>query len=152
MCVLSIKVPIRKNSGNFFNDPCIYIYIYICMHVFIYLQIYIYIYIYILGSDLAIVFLYYLMSVIFLHENVQYVLPKKLMERQLDIYQFSWCPWCYGYRRRKWTRQHEFKSWTRPIAFYIALIPLGKVWIQLFSLQLWVNSRIDLILQPWWGN
>ena len=23
------------------------------------------------------------------------------------------------------------------IAFHIALIPLGKVWIQLFSLQLW---------------
>ena len=20
------------------------------------------------------------------------------------------CPWCNGYRRRKWTRQHEFKS------------------------------------------
>ena len=22
------------------------------------------------------------------------------------------CPWCNGYRRRKWTRRHEFKSWT----------------------------------------
>ena len=53
------------------------------------------------------------------------------------------CPWCNGYRRRKWTRWHEFKSWTRLIAFHIALIPLGKVWIQLFSLQLWVNSRLD---------
>ena len=42
-----------------------------------------------------------------------------------------------------WTRRHEFKSWTRLIAFHIALIPLGKVWIQLFSLQLWVNSRTD---------
>ena len=29
------------------------------------------------------------------------------------------------------------------IAFHIALILLGKVWIQLFSLQLWVNSRAD---------
>ena len=29
------------------------------------------------------------------------------------------------------------------IAFHIALIPLGKVWIQLFSFQLWVNSRAD---------
>ena len=29
------------------------------------------------------------------------------------------------------------------IVFHIALIPLGKVWIQLFSLQLWVNSRAD---------
>ena len=28
MCVLSIKVPRQKNSGNF-NDPRIYIYIYI---------------------------------------------------------------------------------------------------------------------------
>ena len=28
MCVLSIKVPIRKKSGNLFNDPCIYRYIY----------------------------------------------------------------------------------------------------------------------------
>ena len=37
------------------------------------------------------------------------------------------CPWCNGYLRRKWTRRHEFKSWTRPIAFHIALIPLGKV-------------------------
>ena len=41
------------------------------------------------------------------------------------------CPWCNGYRRRKWTRRHEFKSWTRLIAFHIVLIPLGKVWIQL---------------------
>ena len=53
------------------------------------------------------------------------------------------CPWCNCYSRRKWTRRHEFKSWTRLIAFHIALIPLGKVWIQLFSLQLWVNSRTN---------
>ena len=56
------------------------------------------------------------------------------------IYTF---PWCSCYRRRKWTRRHEFKSWTWLFAFHIALIPFGKVWIQLFSLQLWVNSRID---------
>ena len=42
----------------------------------------------------------------------------------------EWCPWCSRYRRRKWTRRHEFKSWTRLIAFHIALILLGKVWIQ----------------------
>ena len=40
------------------------------------------------------------------------------------------CQWCNWYRRRIWTRRHEFKSWTRLIAFHIALIPLGKVWIQ----------------------
>ena len=57
-----------------------------------------------------------------------------------------------GYRRRKLTRRLEFKSWTRLIAFHIELISLGKVWIQLFSLQLWVNSRADWVLQPWWGN
>ena len=66
---------------------------------------------------------------------------------------YHWrCSWCNGYRRRKWTRQHEFKSWTRQIAFHVALIPLGKVWIQLFFLQLWVNSRADWVVQPWWGN
>ena len=53
------------------------------------------------------------------------------------------CPWCNGYRRRIWTRRYEFNSWTRLIAFHITLIPLGKVSIQLFSLQLWVNSRAD---------
>ena len=53
------------------------------------------------------------------------------------------CPWCNDYRRRKWTRRHEFKSWSRLITFHIALIPLRKVWIQLFSLQLWVNSWTD---------
>ena len=58
------------------------------------------------------------------------------------------CPWCNGYRRRKWTRRHEFKSWMRLIAFHIARISLGKVWIQLFSLQLWVNSRANRVLQP----
>ena len=53
------------------------------------------------------------------------------------------CPWSNGYRRRNWTRWHKLKSWMRLIAFHIALIPLGKVWIQLFSLQLWVNSGTD---------
>ena len=62
------------------------------------------------------------------------------------------CPLCNGYRRRKWTRRHEFKSWTKKRAFHIALIPLGKVWIQLFSFQLWLNSRADWVLQPWLGN
>ena len=53
---------------------------------------------------------------------------------------YKWrCPCCNGYRRRKWTWRYEFKSWTRLIAFHIALIPSGKVWIQLFSLQ--ANSR-----------
>ena len=49
---------------------------------------------------------------------------------------FRRCPRCNVYRRRKWTRNHEVKSWTRLIAFHKALIPLGKVWIQFFSLEL----------------
>ena len=53
------------------------------------------------------------------------------------------CPWCNDYHRR--TRWHELKSWTRLITFHIAQIPLGKVWIQLFSLQLWINRRADWI-------
>ena len=35
MCVLSIKVPIRKKSVNLFNDPRIYIYIYIYIYIHI---------------------------------------------------------------------------------------------------------------------
>ena len=62
------------------------------------------------------------------------------------------CPWYNGYRRRKWNRWLVFKSWTKLIAFHIELKPLGKVRIQLFSLQLWVNSGTDYVLQPWWGN
>ena len=33
--------------------------------------------------------------------------------------------WCNGYRRRKWTRRHEFKSWTRLIVFHISTNTLG---------------------------
>ena len=36
---------------------------------------------------------------------------------------------------------NEFKSLIRIFAFYIALITLGK--IQLFNLQIWMNSRTD---------
>ena len=54
MCVLSIKVPTRKKSGNLFDDLVyIYIYIYIrrsfkkFIYIYIYIYIYTYIYIYI---------------------------------------------------------------------------------------------------------
>ena len=79
----------------------------------------------------------------------QYEMKKMKMMIALLLWR---CPWCNGHRHRKWTRQLEFKSWTRLIAFHIALISLGKVWIQLFSLQLWVNSRTDWVLLPGWGN
>ena len=39
---------------------------------------------------------------------------------------------CWSSNNKLCTQKHwyEFKSWTRLIAFHIALIPLGKVWIQ----------------------
>ena len=87
---------------------------------------------------------------------LNYKIQKKMCAQLSNLYDkviSKWrCPWCSRYHRRKWTRRHEFKSRMRLIAFHIALIPLGKVWIQLFSLQLWVNSRADWVLQPWWGN
>ena len=55
------------------------------------------------------------------------------------------CSWCYGYCCRKWTLPSEFKSWTRPFVFHIALILWGKICIQLFSLQLCINSRSDWV-------
>ena len=42
---------------------------------------------------------------------------------RIYLWKFRRCPWYNGYRCKKWTRQHEFKSWTRLIAFHIALIP-----------------------------
>ena len=54
MYELSIKVPIRKKSGNLFNDPRVYIYIYLYTHTHTHTHthtyIYIYIYIYIYNS------------------------------------------------------------------------------------------------------
>ena len=61
-------------------------------------------------------------------------------------------PWCNGYRRRKWIQRHEFESLARLITFNIALIPLGKVWIKLFFLQLLVDSREDWVHCSWLGN
>ena len=92
---------------------------------------------------------------ILLYGCTTWTLTKRLKKKKLDgnyTRMFRRYPWCNGYRRRKWTRRHKFKSWTRLIAFHIALIPLGKVWIQLFSCQLWVNSRTDCVLPPWWGK
>ena len=36
--------------------------------------------------------------------------------------------------------------------FHKAPILLRKVWIQLFSIQLWLISRADLVLKVWYGN
>ena len=47
MCVLSIKVPIRKKSGNLFSDPRVYAQIPVHEQKLIHLGVHIYIYIYI---------------------------------------------------------------------------------------------------------
>ena len=36
ICVLWIKVPIWKKSGNFFNEPCVCVCIYIYIYIYIY--------------------------------------------------------------------------------------------------------------------
>ena len=51
------------------------------------------------------------------------------------------CPWCNGYRRRYWTRRHEFKSWTDCISH--SSNTLGKGMNRIILPQLWVNSRAD---------
>ena len=52
------------------------------------------------------------------------------------------CLWHNSYRK-KWIQQTRIKCWMRLFAFHIGLIPLRKVWIQLFSLQLGINSWAD---------
>ena len=82
---------------------------------------------------------------------------------QMDVWIVGWSynylqwlcslvTWCNGYHQRKWLWQMEFKSWTSLFTFLIPLISLGKVWILLFAFQLWVNSKADWVLEPWYGN
>ena len=47
---------------------------------------------------------------------------------------------CNGYCHRKRTQRLKYKFWARMVAFHIVLIHLEKVWIQLYSLLLWVNN------------
>ena len=72
----------------------------------------------------------------------------------LNIYiKWIWHKITYkGWYAIKTQPTNQIKSWTRLIALPIALIPLGKVWIQLFSLQLWVIRRAGWVLQPRLGN
>ena len=58
-------------------------------------------------------------------------------------FQVRRCSWCNGYRRRR----PEFKSRTCLFTFPMA-DTLGKICIQIFSLQLWVNSMTEWALQP----
>ena len=54
------------------------------------------------------------------------------------IVRLTWrCPWCNGYRRRNWTRRHEFKSWTDCISHSTNILGKGMNPIIL------PNSRAD---------
>ena len=93
-------------------------------------------------------------------------------------YRYSWCR---GYRGWKWIRKNKFKSMMRLLVFYIELIiftnhsaragydtrsflndvkcnqsrpglPMGKVWIRLFSFKLLVNSRADWLFNKGMAN
>ena len=50
---------------------------------------------------------------------------------------FSTCP------RGVMVKAMDCSYSSRAITFTFGQIPLGKVWIELFSLQLWINSRTD---------
>ena len=164
MCILSIKVSIRKKVWKLIEWSsymgALFLRIYVYKYIFIYSAV--------LGllSNVATIILGCIFSMLLsdFRGRGPRGIPKSPMTALMEFFyahaeinahplpvsryfissSLSYvCPWCNRYRRRNWTRRHEFKSWTRLIAFHIALIPLGKVWIQLFSLQLWVNSRTD---------
>ena len=52
--------------------------------------------------------------------------PTYIHTYEVYRYIFRRCQWCNVYHRRKWTRRHEFKSWTKLIVIHQAIIPLGK--------------------------
>ena len=51
--------------------------------------------------------------------------------------------WYKSHHLRKWRQRTEVKSCTSAFTLHWALISLGKVCSLLFSLQQWVNSRVD---------
>ena len=62
----------------------------------------------------------------------------KLKDKSHPIYKLT-CLWCNDYYHMRWTWLPKFKSWMSLFAFHIAIISLGKAWIQLFFLQLWIK-------------
>ena len=83
------------------------------------------------------------MSIIFNEICINEEMLPKYTHIYIYIYIYIYmlrCQCCNGYRLKKSTRCYEFKSWSRQIAFHIPLISFGKVWIQLSTIQLWVNS------------
>ena len=116
----------------------IYIYIYKCIHVYIHIYAYIFIHMYTYTHTHTYIYIY-----IYTHAHT-YIYTYTYIYIYIYIYRYLW--------RNDYRRRHEFKSCTSLYVFQIALIPLGKVEIQLFSFQLLVNSRADRFHQPWLRN
>ena len=70
-------------------------------------------------------------------------------EREIDV-RIVMVIWLSSYKMNTATRVQIHGRGC--FVFHKALIPLEKAWIQLFSYQLWVNSRADWALHPWYGN
>ena len=154
-------MPIRKKSGSLSYAPRIYIYIYIYIYTRVFQKVVNFTKILDsshtshlsmgltcteIKAEIWISLSSYIWSGSVMPQQKWSALP--VSEWNLELFERPICIHLHIYT---YIFEHEFKYWTRLIAFHIALIPLGKVWIQLFSLQLWVNSRVDY-LQPWWGN
>ena len=130
------------------HDDDIYVYIYIYIYIYLCVEICVCVYLGKIGNRFENMKMYRDDKTWGLRRMLKYLPKLNVLVFKPSSGHVRRCPWCNGYRHRIWTRRYEFNSCTRLIAFHIALIPLGKVWIQLFSLQLWVNSRADLLLQP----
>ena len=46
----------------------------------------------------------------------------------------------------------QVQNLDKTVCISSSMIHLGTVYIDLFSLQIWVNSRADWALYPWYGN
>ena len=88
----------------FFPHKCIHIYIYtyVCVSVRVFVLMYTHIF-----SGLFFPFSFFLNTWDNLCKNIC-----KGQRFSRTITSTRWCPWCNGYRRRIWTRRHEFKSST----------------------------------------
>ena len=57
--------------------------------------------------------LYLIAIVIYFFDKISTVKPQLVVFIRYCPWSCLWCmwrcPWCNGYRRRKWTRRHEFK-------------------------------------------
>ena len=154
MCVLSIKVPIRKKSGNLFNDPricifslflciyaCVYKYASLSLSIYIYICIYIYIYSLCISSvpDIRLCRINNLRC-----NNFHYIyiyIYKLLADRSREWPEDSFFD---SYNTEMLGGRHSF-SWTTPLTLNLDLIMLSgkQVGIKYHFLSLRCDSTRD---------